>query len=127
MGLDDSLMQALVGLLEEDRDTFVPARLSILVYLFFTQSARFTDLQKTLKLTSGNLSSHLSKLESLELIRISKRFVELKPTTIVSITQEGSEKVRGQLLRMRELVLMAVGQDLAKPDTSSEEARATTE
>lgn len=120
-------MQALVGLLEEDRDTFVPARLSILVYLFFTQSARFTDLQKTLKLTSGNLSSHLSKLESLELIRISKRFVELKPTTIVSITQEGSEKVRGQLLRMRELVLMAVGQDLAKPDTSSEEARATTE
>jgi DNA-binding MarR family transcriptional regulator len=119
-------MAALVGLLEEDRDTFVPARLSILVYLFFTQSARFTELQKTLKLTSGNLSSHLRKLEGKELIRISKRFVELKPTTIISITQEGSEKVRGQLLRMRELVLMAVGQDLGEVEASSDETRTAT-
>ncbi|MHA1960462.1 MAG: transcriptional regulator [Candidatus Thorarchaeota archaeon] len=126
MDLDESLMAALVGLLEEDRDTFVPARLSILVYLFFTQSARFTELQKTLKLTSGNLSSHLRKLEGKELIRISKRFVELKPTTIISITQEGSEKVRGQLLRMRELVLMAVGQDLGEVEASSDETRTAT-
>ena len=126
MDLDESLMSALVGLLEEDRDTFVPARLSILVYLFFTQSARFTELQKTLKLTSGNLSSHLRKLEEKEMIRISKRFVELKPTTIVSITQEGSEKVRGQLLRMRELVLMAVGQDLGEPEAPSDETRTVT-
>jgi DNA-binding MarR family transcriptional regulator len=124
--LDESLMAALVGLLEEDRDTFVPARLSILVYLFFTQSARFTELQKTLKLTSGNLSSHLRKLEEKGLIRISKRFVELKPTTIVSITQEGSEKVRGQLLRMRELVLMAVGEDLEAPKAPTDEARTST-
>ncbi len=109
--MDGDLLTALVGLMEEDRDIFVPARLSILVYLYFTQKAQFTRLQKTLGLTSGNLSSHLRKLSKLGYVRISKHFVELKPTTIVSITQEGSEKVRAQILRMRELVTLAVDKD----------------
>ena len=96
MSLDRDVLNALVGLIEEDRETFVPARLSILVYLYFTQSAQFTHLQKKLNLTSGNLSSHLRKLQQKELIKITKHFVELKPTTIVMITSEGSKKVRDQ-------------------------------
>ncbi len=119
MSIDGSILGALVGLMEEDRETFVPARLSILSYLYFTQKAKFTDLQKTLNLTSGNLSSHLRKLESLGLIRISKRFVELKPTTIVVITQEGAERVRAQLLKMRELVAAAMEEEsIAHPQNA---------
>jgi len=94
--------------MEEDREAFVPARLSILVYLYFTQSTKFTSLQKKLGLTSGNLSSHLRKLEALRYVRISKYFVELKPTTVVSITQEGAQRVQTQLARMRELVGAAI-------------------
>jgi len=88
----------------EDKETMVPTRLSILIYLYFTQNVNFTILQKKLGLTSGNLSSHLRKLEEMALIRISKRFVELKPTTIVVLTQEGATRVKEQMLRMRELV-----------------------
>ena len=110
MALSGDILAALVGLMKEDRETFVPARLSILTYLYFTQSAKFTDLQKTLKLTSGNLSSHLRKLQELDLVKISKHFVELKPTTVVKITQVGTERVRSQLLRMRELVSKVIKQ-----------------
>jgi DNA-binding MarR family transcriptional regulator len=102
------VLNALVGFMEEDRETFVPARLSILVYLYFTQSAQFTHLQKKLNLTSGNLSSHLRKLQDLEYVRITKHFVDLKPTTIIQITPEGLEQVKNQLLRMRELVSAAI-------------------
>jgi DNA-binding MarR family transcriptional regulator len=97
--------------MEEDRDTFVPARLSILVYLYFTQNAKFTSLQKKLNMTSGNLSSHLKKLQDMGLVRISKRFVELKPTTHVVITQEGAERVRSQVLRLREIVSVLLDKD----------------
>ncbi len=117
MALGGDVLAALVGLMKEDRDTFVPARLSILTYLYFTQSAKFTNLQKTLKLTSGNLSSHLRKLQDLGLVRISKHFVELKPTTIVNITQDGAERVRAQLLRMRELVSIIIEQKVSNQPT----------
>ena len=111
LSLDRDVLNALVGFMEEDRETFVPVRLSILVYLYFTHKAQFTHLQKKLGLTSGNLSSHLRKLQDLQLVKISKHFVDLKPTTIVLITPEGIEKVRTQLVRMRELVSAAITQD----------------
>jgi DNA-binding MarR family transcriptional regulator len=111
VSLDGDLLSALVGLMEEDRETMVPARLSVLVYLYFTQNATFPVLQKKLGLTSGNLSSHLRKLEEMGLIRISKRFVDLKPTTFAVLTKEGAGRVRNQMIRMRELVSMVVDKE----------------
>ena len=111
MSLDGDLLSTLVGLMEEDRETLVPARLSVLVYLYFTQHATFPVLQSKLGLTSGNLSSHLRKLEELGLIRISKRFVDLKPTTFAVLTPDGAERVRTQMIRMRELVSKVVDKE----------------
>lgn len=124
MSFDGGLLSALIGLMNEDRETFVPARLSILSYLYFTQKAKFTDLQKILNLTSGNLSSHLRKLESLGMVRISKRFVELKPTTVVVITPEGAERVKAQLHKMRELVVAMMEEE---PMTSPLNAKSAAE
>ena len=114
MRVDGDLLSALVGLMEEDRETMVPTRLSILVYLYFTQHATFPVLQKKLGLTSGNLSSHLRKLEEMKLIRISKRFVDLKPTTFAVLTPEGADRVRDQMVRMRELVSMVIQKEPEK-------------
>jgi len=111
LSLDGDLLSALVGLMEEDRETMVPTRLSVLVYLYFTQNATFPVLQKKLGLTSGNLSSHLRKLEEMGLIRISKRFVDLKPTTFAVLTKDGAERVRNQMVRMRELVSKVVDKE----------------
>jgi DNA-binding MarR family transcriptional regulator len=111
LSIDGDLLSALVGLMDEDRETMVPTRLSILVYLYFTQHATFPVLQKKLGLTSGNLSSHLRKMEELGLIRISKRFVDLKPTTFAVLTKEGAERVKSQMVRMREVVTSIVNAD----------------
>jgi len=111
LSFDGGLLSALAGLMDEDSETMVPARLSVLVYLYFTQYATFPVLQKKLGLTSGNLSSHLRKLEELGLIRISKRFVDLRPTTFAVLTKEGAQRLRSQMGRMRELVSMVVDKE----------------
>ncbi|MFW9908886.1 MAG: transcriptional regulator [Candidatus Thorarchaeota archaeon] len=109
--MEADILSALAGLIEKDRKTMVPARFSILVYLYFTQIVTFPVLQKKLGLTSGNLSSHLSKLEEMGLIRIAKRFVNLKPTTSVVLIKKGWEHVRDQMIRIYELVTMAVDKE----------------
>jgi hypothetical protein len=45
-----------------DRLIHEPTRLALLTVLSSTEDADFVFLQRTLKLTNGNLSSHLSKL-----------------------------------------------------------------
>ncbi|MFX0055939.1 MAG: transcriptional regulator [Promethearchaeota archaeon] len=108
LSADRDLLKVLAGFMSEDRETLVPARLSILVYLYFTGSAQFSKLQDKLELTSGNLASHLKKLESMDLIKTTRGFIEVKPVRFIEITPAGVEKVREQVLRMRELVSKVV-------------------
>ncbi len=81
-----------------------PTRLSILIYLYLVGSAKFTEIEKALELTPGNLSSHLKKLSELDLVKIKRGFVDVKPTTVISITSEGSKKVREKLKNFRVLL-----------------------
>lgn len=66
-----------------------PVRIAIMLFLLSNIRAKFSVVQKALDITSGNLSSHLKKLEEEEFVFIEKAFVEKKPTTIISITQLG--------------------------------------
>ncbi|MFQ5832837.1 MAG: transcriptional regulator [Candidatus Thorarchaeota archaeon] len=102
--MERDLLEVLTGFVNEDRETLVPARLSILVYLYFATRAQFSQLRDKLNLTSGNLASHLKKLENMGLINTTRHFIELKPARIVEITPEGVQKVRQQITRMRNLV-----------------------
>lgn len=72
-----------------DRLIHEPARLSILTALASVESADFTALQRLTGLTAGNLSSHLSKLEEAQLVKVDKKFVARKPNTLVAITKRG--------------------------------------
>ncbi|MFX0066200.1 MAG: transcriptional regulator [Candidatus Hermodarchaeota archaeon] len=104
MTVNDEILGILISLMQEDSEVFVPTRLAILVYLYFSRKIRFTALQRFLNLTSGNLSSHIKKLQAFDLVRVNKTFVDLKPTTVVEITQKGVERVRKYLLRMSNLI-----------------------
>ena len=64
-------------------------RLGIMVYLSDADSADFTELKTVLEATQGNLSVHLKKLEEAGYVAIAKSFVNNKPLTRVSITQQG--------------------------------------
>ena len=71
-----------------------PVRLSIMILLYLNKKFKFSALQKTLNLTPGNLASHLKKLSEKGYIKIKKTFIDLKPATIITITEEGAKKLR---------------------------------
>ncbi|TNE61485.1 MAG: transcriptional regulator [Alphaproteobacteria bacterium] len=64
-------------------------RLAIMSYLSTAREAEFTELRTRLKLSDGNLSTHLKKLEDTGYVAVNKGFVGRKPQTLVSITDAG--------------------------------------
>jgi DNA-binding transcriptional ArsR family regulator len=76
-----------------DRLIHEPARLSIMTVLSAVKAADFVFLQRVTRLTKGNLSSHLTKLEEAGLVKIEKRFVNKKPNTNIELTAVGKERI----------------------------------
>jgi DNA-binding transcriptional ArsR family regulator len=68
-----------------------PARLMILAVLHVVESADFVFLLHQTGLTRGNLSSHLSKLETAGYVAIEKEFVDKIPRTLIRLADEGRE------------------------------------
>ena len=66
-----------------------PARLNIMAQLYVVESADFIFLMHRTQLTWGNLSSHMSKLETAGYIEVEKEFVDKKPHTILALTEKG--------------------------------------
>ncbi len=77
-----------------DRLVHEPARLMIMAYLYVIESGDFTFLSSQTGLTHGNLSSHMSKLESAGYIEVEKEFVDRKPHTMLKLTDRGREAFR---------------------------------
>lgn len=80
-------------ILELDSDIHNPARMSVLMFLLPRGRATFTLIQKCLNLTSGNLSSHIKKLQGKGLVEVKKTFIELKPTTEVYLSPKGRNSI----------------------------------
>jgi DNA-binding transcriptional ArsR family regulator len=82
---------------EVDRIIHEPARLEIVALLSGAKEADFLFLQRETKLTKGNLSSHLMKLEEASYVEIEKTFRGKIPLTLVRLTEKG----RGAFQRYR--------------------------
>jgi DNA-binding MarR family transcriptional regulator len=72
-----------------DRLIHEPSRLMIMAQLYVVQSADFTFLLHQTKMTPGNLSAHLSKLENAGYVEVTKEFIERKPHTALALTKKG--------------------------------------
>lgn len=64
-------------------------RLAIMSYLATAREAEFVALKKALKVSDGNLSTHLKKLEEKNYVVVSKQFVDNKPQTKIKMSREG--------------------------------------
>lgn len=64
-------------------------RLQIMSVLVANASYDFNSLKELLKLTDGNLASHLKALEKEEYILIKKSFINKKPNTQYSVSEKG--------------------------------------
>jgi len=87
-----------------DRIIHEPARLTILAHLYVVESADFLFLIRQTGLTSGNLSSHLSKLEAASYVKIKKEFVEKKPHTMLSLTDAGRTAFKEYVQNMKHVL-----------------------
>ena len=74
-----------------DKVIHEPARLIIISYLYVVESADFVFLRNQTGLTDGNLSSHLSKLETAGYVEVEKKFKGKKPQTILKLSKQGRE------------------------------------
>jgi len=75
-----------------DKIIHEPARLAAMAILDAVESADFLYLQRATKLTKGNLSIHLQKLEEAGLIDIEKTFQGKYPRTLCKLTMQGKEE-----------------------------------
>lgn len=80
-----------------------PARLMIMAHLYVVESADFLFLMRQTGLTFGNLSSHLSKLEKADYVKIKKEFVGKKPHTMLELTKRGREAFLNYRKNMRQV------------------------
>ena len=79
-------------------------RLGIMSVLAVNQGMDFTGLKETLAVTDGNLASHLRALEEAGYVRMEKSFINRKPNTSYSITDEGMESFSSHLKALEELI-----------------------
>lgn len=77
-----------------DRLIHEPVRLRALTLLSGVEEAEFSFLLKALRLSSGNLSIHMRKLEQAGYLSVTKKFVGRVPRTAFSITPAGRNALR---------------------------------
>lgn len=79
-------------------------RLGIMSILAANEEVDFNTFKGLLNLTDGNLSSHLSALEALEIIEVKKEFVGKKPKTTYRVTEIGRKVFNEHLNELEKLL-----------------------
>jgi len=85
---------------------FTPSiRLTIMILLLTHKKINFTELQKLLSLTPGNLDHHLRKLEKASYVRIFKKLSPLRsPLTLIEMTPTGKLSFENYLKNFKEIL-----------------------
>jgi DNA-binding MarR family transcriptional regulator len=81
-----------------------PTRLGILTAACETKRIDFVSLRKLLDVTDGNLSRHLTTLETAGYIKTTKTFEGRKPRTWISATPAGRKALEREIAALREIV-----------------------
>jgi len=103
-----------------DRLIHEPARYNIMALLCVVERADFLFVLNQTRLTPGNLSAHISKLEAAKYLTVQKKFIRKKPRTFLKLTERGRQAFEEYRNRMKELFNAPVN-DPAKPDSDSDQ------
>ncbi|MGV6828025.1 MAG: winged helix-turn-helix domain-containing protein [Flavobacteriales bacterium] len=79
-------------------------RLGIMSILVVNEFADFTHLKELLKVTDGNLASHLKALEKAKYITIEKSFIGRKPNTKYYSTKLGKLEFKKHILALEKII-----------------------
>ncbi len=64
----------------------------------------FTMLKELLQITDGNIASHISGLEKLGYVSVSKQFVGKKPNTSYAVTKAGKDAFAKHIQALEQLI-----------------------
>jgi len=81
-------------MMELDPEVHQPTRLRILMLLSGVRTADFSFLLETLGMTKGNLSAHMSRLEELGYVQVTKKFLGKVPNTSYRLTPQGRDSLK---------------------------------
>ena len=79
-------------------------RLGIISALISGDKLEFTYLRDILRLSDGNLSVQIRKLEEAGYIKVEKMFIERKPKTFCKITSKGQRAIKNMICKLEALV-----------------------
>ncbi len=79
-------------------------RLGIMSILMVNDKVEFTMLKELLQITDGNIASHISGLEKLGYVSVTKQFVGKKPNTSYAATIAGKEAFTKHIQALEQLI-----------------------
>jgi DNA-binding MarR family transcriptional regulator len=93
--------------LQLDRVIHEKGRLAIMSLLAATPELSFTELRDELKMTDGNLTTHIRTLQEAGYLSVAKSFRKNRPHTACSLTPEGRKTFKEYINLLEEIVRQA--------------------
>jgi DNA-binding MarR family transcriptional regulator len=90
--------------LQLDRVIHEKGRLAIMSLLAATPDLSFTELRDELKMTDGNLTTHIRTLQEAGYVSVTKSFRKNRPLTTCSLTADG-RKTFGEYINLLEQIV----------------------
>ncbi len=90
--------------LQLDRVIHEKGRLGIMSALAAAPQLPFTELRDLLKMTDGNLTSHMRTLQESGYVAVSKSFQNNRPLTTLALTTAGEKAFRNYVALLTEIV-----------------------
>jgi DNA-binding transcriptional ArsR family regulator len=80
------------------------ARLAIVAFLAGADEAEFVAVRNATKMTDGNASVHLRKLEDAGYVAVRKQFVARKPQSLYALTERGRKALLSYVAHLESLI-----------------------
>ena len=90
--------------LQLDRVIHEKGRLAIMTMLAASPELSFTEMRDTLKMTDGNLTTHIRTLQEAGYVSITKSFQNNRPLTTCSLTSAGKKAFTGYINLLEQIV-----------------------
>ena len=90
--------------LQLDRVIHEKGRLAIMSMLAASPELSFTEMRDTLKMTDGNLTTHIRTLQEAGYVSITKSFQNNRPLTTCSLTASGKKAFTSYINLLEQII-----------------------
>jgi DNA-binding MarR family transcriptional regulator len=87
-----------------DRVIHEQGRLGIMSLLAATPELSFTELRDTLKMTDGNVTTHIRTLQEAGYVSVAKSYQNKRPLTTCSLTPKGHQAFAAYINQLEKIV-----------------------